>query len=467
MNPGSQKPIRLAMGALGLVAIMMMAFALIALNLAPSLILLLTVAGIALPILILRPEAGLHLFIVITLFESYGQAEQTFTIGKMGGVIIMGSWLLSVAVSRRIDLRLNGQILTMVFFLAWSGLSILVASDNNVAVRQTLTYLQLMLAMLMFGSVVKSLAALQRLLRTLVTAITLAAVHGLYMYASGQAPTTAGIVINRNGMAVYLTVAIACAYILYQVSQHGLERLALMIALPIQFVALALTYSRAGIIGLGVVVALVGYRLARQSGYLILGATAAMALVIAIGLPTAFYKRVESIGSSVKNQEDTFGQRVELAGAGVRMISAHPFLGVGAGNFGIVLPRYGRGGYLLGGHWASHNTYVGLAAESGVLALALFLGCLYFAFKDLRAVVRAGDQADPRLALLAIAVEVSIVAFLVSGLSGNHEKTKYFYLFLGLVLSLDGIRRRMPAPAPAAEADPDAVDLASPVAVVR
>lgn len=468
MNPGSQKPIKLAMGALGLVAVAGLAVALIALNLPPLVILALTVGGIALPILMLRPEVGLHLFVVLVIFESYGQGDRLFTVGKAGAIVIVGSWLLSIAVTRRIDLRLNGQILAMALFLAWAGLSIMSAADNEVAVRQTLTYVQLFLAMLMVGSVVKTLPAVRRLLRTLVAIITLAAMHGLFQYALGLAPTTASVVGNRNLMATYLTIAITCAYILYQLSAHGLERLALLIALPIQFIALALTYSRTGLIGLGVVVVLVGYRLARQSGYLILGTTLAMALGIATTLPTAFYKRAESIGSSVRNQEDTFGQRVDLAEAGYNMITTHPLLGVGPGNFPIVLTHYGRGGYIMSGQWVSHNTFVGVAAESGILALVLFLLVLYFGFKDLRAVVRVGDQVDHRLALLAIAVEVSIVGFLVAGLSGNHEKTKFFYLFLGLILSLDGIRRRIAVPAPAPASARDATtELTGPMAVVR
>jgi O-antigen ligase len=108
--------------------------------------------------------------------------------------------------------------------------------------------------------------------------------------------------------------------------------------------------------------------------------------------------------------------------------------------------RYGRSGYLRSGQWASHNTLVGIGAESGLGALAAFGMAIVIAFLRLRVVIREGRLNNPRLALFAIAIETSLVGFMVSGLSGNYEKTKFLYVLLGLVLSLDNIRREQTAP---------------------
>jgi hypothetical protein len=103
MNPGSQKGIEIAMGGLGLLGLILLAVALVGLNLPPVMVLAVIIGGIALPVFVLRPEAGLHLFLFITIFEAMGEANQSLTVSKLAGALILGGWLLSVAVSRRIS----------------------------------------------------------------------------------------------------------------------------------------------------------------------------------------------------------------------------------------------------------------------------------------------------------------------------------------------------------------------------
>lgn len=452
MNPGSQRGVRLAMGALGLCGVLALAVALIGLNLPPLLILALATAGVALPIFVLRPEAGLHLLILLIYFESLGESDRKLTVGKLAGALIILAWLLGVAVSRRLNLRFNGLVIAMFAFVGWSAFGIQSAFNGDVAIRQTLTYLQLVIALIMVGSVVDTMDKVTRLLRAIVWCTTLAGVYGLALYAAGRATTTAGIVVNRNAMGNYAAFAIACAYLLYQASDSALERLALAAAIPTLFVTLALTFSRTGVIEASVIVAVIGLRLARRQGFLLLFGTLVMLLIISFLLPTRFYDRVESIGPSMQHQEETFGQRVELVQAASRMIEAHPILGVGAGNFTEVVTLYGRSGFTLSGHLASHNTFMGVAAESGIPGLMLFLAAVGFAFRSLWTTIRVSRHGDPRMAFMAIAVEASLVGLMVAGLSGNQEKTKFLYIFLGLVLSLEGIRLRSPAPVGAAAA---------------
>ncbi|HUD71671.1 MAG TPA: O-antigen ligase family protein [Dongiaceae bacterium] len=452
MNPGSIKGVRIAMGALGLFGLVVLAFGLIALNVPPLVVLAVCVGGILLPIIVLHPEAGLHLFLFITFFESAGGSERTLTITKGAGVLVVVGWLLSVAVTRRSHLTWNSLVLSLSSFVAISALSIMPSYDNEVAVRQTLTYVQLFVIMMMVSSAIRSTGAAQRVLRMLVLGMTIASAHGLLTYGLGYAKTTAGFIGNRNLMAGYLAFGIPCAYVLFQASRGVLERLAMLISLPVQFLAMALTFSRTGMIVLGVVIMVLGYRLSRERGFRILAATALMLVIIAISLPGAFYDRMASIGSSVKNQEETWGERVELSAAGMRMIAAHPFIGVGAGNFPLLVGRYGRSGYIRSGQWASHNTYVGVGAESGLGALAAYVAAVVIAFLRLREIIRDGRQVDPRLVLFAIGVEASLVGFMVSSLSGNFEKIKFLYVFLGLVLALDAIRREHAAAAPAVPA---------------
>src|SRR3989304_5970566 len=90
------------------------------------------------------------------------------------------------------------------------------------------------------------------------------------MYYLGMTPTASGLVGNRNLLATYINVAIVCAYLLHQETRDGARRIVLAACLPILFLGLALTFSRAGLIVLVFALVLVWYRAARQRKFLLL-----------------------------------------------------------------------------------------------------------------------------------------------------------------------------------------------------
>jgi O-antigen ligase len=204
------------------------------------------------------------------------------------------------------------------------------------------------------------------------------------------------------------------------------------------------------------VFALISYRLAKARGYIVLGATATMILVIATFLPDAFYQRIASIVPSMTYQEETVGTRVELWKAGIKMVGDHPILGVGPGNFGKVLARYGQGMDLRRHEIAPHSSYVGVAAEGGIPALVLYLLLCGAAIREAFLAARAARRGVDNLALEALAMELCIVVLLITGLSVSFERHKYMYIFFGIVLSL----KRLAVQAPLAEASPAVLDRA-------
>lgn len=445
----------LALG--GLAGVAVLGIALIGLDVSPEIIVAILAAGIAIPFLVLRPDVGVHLFIATIYVENLVYADRSLTAVKLAGAVIFAGWFLNVAVNRRINLKVGPIILLMLAFLGWNALTIMYAFDADLAVAPVLTFLQLGVAMCMVGSVIDSVEKVRGIYRAIVFWTTIAAAHGITLYALGLRETSAGVVLNRNAMATYLDIAIVCAYILYQMSPSAGERLWLLIALPILFLGLALTFSRTGYITLVVVFVLISYRLAKTRGYLVLGATAAMLILISAFLPETFYKRVESIIPSVRHQEETFGIRVELWKAGVKMIRDHPIVGVGPGNFLKVLARYGQGMLLNRRQLASHNSYVGIAAEAGIPALTLYLLLCAAAIREAGLAARALKRESEIIGLQAIAVEISIVVMLIAGLSGNIEKQKYLYIFFGIALSLGRLARQSAVRGEAPVVSPEAV----------
>ncbi len=100
-----------------------------------------------------------------------------------------------------------------------------------------------------------------------------------------------------------------------------------------------------------------------------------------------FGKRVRSV---LDISETSNARRIEIWKASLQSIIKHPLLGVGIGNFPVVvgedLARAKAGS-------SAHNLYLNIAAEMGVLALLIALWFLWLLIKKMyRNFLTAGDS---------------------------------------------------------------------------
>src|SRR2546422_6624382 len=119
----------------GVIYLLLLAGALIWLHLSPELVLILTLGGIGIPILCMRPMVGVHLFLV-TLYVENSLSQDTLFM-KAIGLAALASWLLNVAVRRTLRLSMSGLIVAMLLLVAWCGLTALFANDAQIALLRT------------------------------------------------------------------------------------------------------------------------------------------------------------------------------------------------------------------------------------------------------------------------------------------------------------------------------------------
>ncbi|MFZ0921871.1 MAG: O-antigen ligase family protein, partial [Candidatus Acidiferrales bacterium] len=121
--------------------------------------------------------------------------------------------------------------------------------------------------------------------------------------------------------------------------------------------------------------------------------------------------------------------------AGLRMVERHPILGIGLGEFKPQMVKYNDPGDTFAS--IAHNSYLEIAAESGVPALLVFITMLFFTYRTLGRVRRlASDSGPPLLYLAATGIQAGFFGFFLGAFFLSAEYLKLFWLFVFLSMVL-------------------------------
>lgn len=403
-------------------------------------------AGIFLAVLLLDPAAGLALFTLLTFFGELGHGASPI---KAAGALLVVFWLLRLGRRDFVGAPFLGWTRPQIFYLslavvAWSGFSLLWATDPGTA-RSTALRLALNVTLFI---VVPSLASTRRdLFLVLYAYVFGAALTALYGIASGNANTDAagrlaGGIGDPNELAALLVPGIILGFVLMSFTPSLIGRVALSASIAVEGFALVFSQSRGGVIALGAA-ALAGVVWGgRQRGkflFAVLGIVSVVATYAA--LTSLSFGRFSSFGGGGTG-------RVDIWAVALRVFRAHPILGVGIGNFPVVEGQYAaanlnitRIDLVLDMHKVTHNTYLNVLADLGLVGLALFVGLIVLV---LRAVVRrirvALKENDVELESLGRGILIALVGLLVAFTFISAQYEKQLWLLLGLALAAANLR---------------------------
>jgi O-antigen ligase len=124
-------------------------------------------------------------------------------------------------------------------------------------------------------------------------------------------------------------------------------------------------------------------------------ALAAVAAVVVLAAPPSLHFGLKGSGGSANNA--TSG-RAKLISGGLELFAQRPLAGYGSGSFETEYKRHGRHATAANATSASHTIPVTVAAEQGIVGLALYVALLATAFATLFA--KAG-RSPPQIALAA------------------------------------------------------------------
>lgn len=254
---------------------------------------------------------------------------------------------------------------------------------------------------------------------------------------------------NRYGQVMLVLLPIGVMLALGE--KRGLRRgLALLLTLLV-LCGMATSFSRGAALGLAVVLVV-----ATAFGYLRLRHLGALALVLAVVL-VAFPRYGERLvdlqgllnldqGQSEIEAAAGVGDTANLRGRATSTLAAlyvwsdHPIFGVGRGQFqtyyeeyaGVVADTGVSARVDFGETRQAHNLYASVAAESGTLGLACFLGVFAVTMRNLLRARRWWLGSRPDVAHLAMGFFLAIVGYLVSGIALHLSYERYLWFLLAL-----------------------------------
>jgi O-antigen ligase len=195
--------------------------------------------------------------------------------------------------------------------------------------------------------------------------------------------------------------------------------------------ALVLTFSRPA--ALGVAVSLAVFLLLRRAWRTL----AVLGLLAGLGV-LALPGQILEWSTTQASWIDMLAQpqRPQMWWTAMKMIEAHPILGVGINTFVLNYPRYKAPGDEVVSAYA-HNQYLHLTAELGLIGLAAF-GLLLFRTAQVWRWSLRSDE--PRLRLVALGLGCGLIGFLTAGLLESALQSSHtnlsFWLWLGMLHAL-------------------------------
>lgn len=122
------------------------------------------------------------------------------------------------------------------------------------------------------------------------------------------------------------------------------------------------------------------------------------------GLKSAELNEIDKRAASIFSEDDANrNQRIAIWKMTAKMIREHPVIGVGAGNWKIVIPDYYETGYnrTWYNNWRNpHNDFIWTMAEKGILGFIAFTG--FFLFLLLYTLKLLIKDIDPKLKIFSI-----------------------------------------------------------------
>jgi O-antigen ligase len=341
------------------------------------------------------------------------------------------------------------QIFCLLAFFSLTVIAIPLAENNyssyQVANAMLISIVTVAIPMAHFADTVRRVDLLAKALLVVLAYMGIWAIgHG------GLGPAAEGGAQDENYVAMYMSVALPFAY--FAVFHfNGLHRKLVYTGLVgIFVVAIIVSLSRGGFLGLVAVAFFCWLRSPRK----LLGVVVAivMGVVTLVVASDKYWSEMETIADT---NEGTADLRIDAWKIAFRQYLDNPILGVGGGNFPWEMGKYqgsdmwNKYGRNMSANMVTHSLYFELLAEEGSCGAILVAMLIYFTIRDLRWVERNARRRQralgprspaageiTRATWLALSLQGGMIGFLVCSAFISTLYMSTFWTLVGMSLAL-------------------------------
>ena len=289
-------------------------------------------------------------------------------------------------------LALGAVIVFTTPFSFWPGGSLSLFSD---------VYVKIILIFALMMSTITTPKRLTQMTWLIILICGYLSVRGIYDYLRGVnlmegnrlRGAVGGFMENPNDLAMNLIVFMAPALMIVFHDRRTFRRVVAAGLVLVMAVAIVLTKSRAGFIGIGAMGLVVVYYAMRERPAIVFALLLAGMVAMPV-MPSSFWDRMASITNPDEDQTGSRQQRIQLFKQGLQVFAENPITGIGAGQF------VNYDGDMMVERWrVTHNVWLQVAAELGIFGFAAFAFLVWRAFTscfDARRALRGPTRRNPR-----------------------------------------------------------------------
>jgi len=378
-----------------------------------------------------KPVLGVYSFLLISLWQI--TILPGVTLSAFFGYLSIFAYIFNLLVTRKVRYRRTGQEWLFLFLLV----SILISSVGAInlpwLIRKAFTLIQLMILYLLIANLINTRPRLIYLLWVVLLSNLITAGLAIYQYLQIPGFRAIGAGKDPNYTAASVMMGIFLGLAIFKRLKSTPGKLFLTACLIILVVAFLLTFSRGGFIALNIAGIFWIFREKNKGRAL---AIVFICLIIgALFMPEKYRERISTLKDF--QMDVSISSRVLETRAAIMMIRDYPFFGVGFENMPDHFARYITPEY---GHEvrAAHNLYLNLAADIGLVGLAIFIGIIITSWHSLQ---KAGREVgeDDWLNYASRMISLAFVGYLAASIFVSNLLEKELWVILSLGAALGGI----------------------------
>lgn len=406
------------------------------------------------------------LFLVgMTLVEQPVAFAPFVTITKLFGGLLAGFVAFEWMLGRRSFPAHPKNFIVIFFALAVAGSFAVSHLAHGVAfgfmTKQAISWTTVLISYVVFLYAIASAQEVRAILGGMIAGITLTSLSVVLGYEGEAAriaadPTmqrAAGVAGDPNNFGLDATIAMAAAAGIVLTSRSFLKRALLIGIIGLIMFAITKGLSRGTFVALGVMVAYAMGRLLLAGYFKLASGLVVAALLALLAMPSTVFERLETMTSQRRTADTSIQARLMQYERAFEQFAGSPLIGVGIARanlpeaFGGAVKQQDlstlRGG---GGHNVTHNAYLHVAAEMGLLGLLPYLSIIALSFFDLsrawamrRRFGGAEDGEIQNLCLLAGILQIGLVGCLMGSMFLEESRGKPLWLVIALSTSIRAI----------------------------